>query len=229
MMEFNLIGNTAGIYEYLDMEYSGNRHSKLYCHFNGRIYSGSNLKRYCEKNKFKTIIDERGLKVLYKVKISDGIILFEMHPELHHIGFHSAESLEEAKRWLEKKLGENIAFDSFVQFMQDEFPLRYTALIDKMQRLANVKRLGEKCKLVQGLGRISWRKGNGEIYFGDKKFDIVINTDTFDADSIKGVKIKNAPENVQILEIKKSKTHQDSLYMIKAVVPWDKLIIAKGE
>jgi len=215
-MEFTLIGKDAGIYNYIEREYDG-RHGKLLCYFNGRIYWGSSVNKFCKKKVYDTSMNEEGYKTYYKVGIEDGVTLFEIHQIHGKREFHNTSSIEEAKKWMEAKIQEIIPYDNFVRFMQEMYPNRYYVIVDRIQSLNNTKKIFVNPSTIRGFGRLDKKDWKGEIYFSNRRFELSIDENVFNKDTMEGVSVTGIPE-ARIISIKKSYPHQDSLYSVEAAI-----------
>lgn len=216
MMEFTLIGKDAGIYNYIEREYDG-RHGKLLCYFNGRIYWGSSVNKFCKKKVYDTSMNEEGYKTYYKVRIEDGVTLFEIHQSHGKLDFHNTSSIEEAKEWMESKIHEIILYDNFVSFTQDVYPNRYYVIVDRLQNLNNAKKIFVNSSTIKGFGRIDKEAWRGVIYFNNRRFELSVDKDSFSPDNMESVAVIGIPE-ARIISIKKSYPKQDSLYSVEAAI-----------
>ena len=118
---------------------------------------------------------------------------------------------------MEAKIQEIIPYDNFVRFMQEMYPNRYYVIVDRIQSLNNIKKIFVNPSTIRGFGRIDKKDRKGEIYFNNKRFELSIDENVFNKDTMEGVSVAGIPE-ARIISIKKSYPHQNSLYSVEAAI-----------
>lgn len=207
MMEFNLIGNKAGIYSY--PIYNGK--SLLVLWNQGMLYSGKDL------NSNRSLIPCKG----YEIAIPSNSVLFELTPlpERKNAAFTDAVTIREAHMWLSYKIGKSIDELSFRNFFVKEYPWRYRKMLDIAKRIDSVRRTNNE-KVILGAGVINVRIGHGVMEFPGLNIDMDIlgwkkrfSRNSFD-------QIKFSHPKVKAVEINHYYDDgKDRLYKIRAVIP----------